>query len=354
MLVTESAMHNESLPKSIRDEAHLEQLLSAPTETAIHAMSQVAGDVLLLGAGGKMGPSLARMTRRASEQAGIARRVIAVSRFSDTKLPDALHSDGIETIRGDLLDEDFVQQLPAAPNVIFMTGAKFGTSGNASATWATNVYLPSVICRRFRSSRILAFSTGNVYPLVPIESGGSLETDLLDPVGEYGMSALGRERMFEYFSRQLEIPTAIVRLNYAVELRYGVVVDLAQQVFANEPVDLSMGFANVIWQADANAMALCALADAEVPPLIVNVAGPELLDVGEACRRFSQQFGKTCNFVGAASPTALLSNSQYACGRYGKPRVSLDRLIVWTADWLSRGGITWNKSTHFQVRDGRF
>ena len=235
-----------------------------------------------------------------------------------------------------------------------MAGAKFGTSSNASATWATNVYSPSVVCRRFRTSRILAFSTGNVYPLVPIESGGSRETDLLDPVGEYGMSALGRERMFEYFSRRLEIPTTIVRLNYAVELRYGVVVDLAQQVFTNEPVDLSMGFANVIWQADANVMALCALADADVPPLIVNVAGPELLNVREVCQRFSQLFNETCRFDGDATPTALLSNSQYACARYGKPRVSLGELIDWTADWLSRGGVTWKTSTHFQVRDGRF
>lgn len=347
-------MHDESLPKCVRDEAHLEKLLSAPTETAIQSMSQVAGDVLLLGVGGKMGPSLARMTRRASEQAGIARRVIAVSRFSKPGLQDALRADDIETIRGDLLDEDFVQQLPDTSNVIFMAGAKFGTSSNASATWATNVYLPSVVCRRFRASRILAFSTGNVYPLVPIESGGSRETDPLDPVGEYAMSALGRERVFEYFSRRLEIPTTIVRLNYAVELRYGVVVDLAQQVFNDKPVDLAMGFANVIWQADANAMALCALADADVPPRIVNVAGPELLEVREVCQRFGRLFNKTCHFVGDAAPTALLSNSQFACARYDKPRVSLDALIDWTADWLSRGGVTWQRPTHFQVRDGRF
>ncbi len=251
-------MHSEPLPTSIRDEAHLEQLLSTPTKAAIEAMSRVAGDILLLGVGGKMGPSLARMTLRASEQAGIGRRVIAVSRFSQPGLEDVLRGDGIQTIRGDLLEEDFVRQLPDAANLIVMTGAKFGTSSDATVTWATNVYLPSLVCRRYGTSRILAFSTGNVYPLVPIESGGSREADVLDPVGEYGMSALGRERMFAYFSRRGEIPTAILRLNYAAELRYGVVVDLARQVFDDEPVDLSMGFANVIWQADANAMALCA------------------------------------------------------------------------------------------------
>jgi nucleoside-diphosphate-sugar epimerase len=342
------------LPNAIRDEEHLEELLSEPSEAAIAAMARVAGDVVILGAGGKMGPSLARMIHRASQLAGMRRRVIGVSRFSSGALEASLQKYGIETIRGDLLDEAFVRGLPEAPNVIFMTGQKFGTAADASATWAMNAYVPTLVCRRYRASRILAFSTGNVYPFVPVESGGARETDRLEPVGEYGMSALGRERMFEYFSRRDGMPTTIVRLNYAVEMRYGILVDLAQQVLAGTPIDVSMGYANVIWQGDANALALAALADAASPPLVVNVAGPELLDVREVCRWFGRLFGKQPSFNREPAATALLSNAEQAYAKYGRPRVTLEQLIEWTAVWLRRGGSTLNKPTHFQTRDGRF
>lgn len=338
----------------IRDVSQLEDLLSTPSEAAIEAMRRIEGDVLILGVGGKMGPSLARMLVRASQQAGIDLKVRAVSRFSNESLRGKLTADGIETIAGDLGDEAFIAGLPDSTNVIFMAGMKFGTGDNPSTTWAMNTYVPALICRRFRDSRMLSFSTGNVYPLVPIDSGGSVETDTPDPVGEYAMSALGRERTFEFFCRRDEIPTTIVRLNYAVEMRYGVLVDLAQQVQAEQPIDLSMGYANVIWQGDANAMAIAALADAAVPPFVINVAGPELVYVRTTCERFGELLNKPVRFTGEPANTALLNNGSVGHQRYGSPRIALDQLIEWTANWIKRGGETHGKATHFQTRDGKF
>lgn len=342
------------LPTQIQDEFHLEALLSEPTEGAIDALRKVPGDLILLGAGGKMGPSLSRMVKRAAAAAGTQRRVIAVSRFSETALPESLNAAGIETISGDLLDEDFIESLPDVPNVIFMTGAKFGTSGDASLTWAMNVWLPSVVCRKYRRSRITAFSTGNVYPLVPVASGGSVETDPLRPVGEYANSAVGRERMFSYFCNRQGNPTSLIRLNYSVEMRYGVLVDLAQQVRAGDPIDLSMGYANVIWQGDANAMTLQSLADASSPAFVVNVSGPEIFSTQTICDRFADLFGISVRYHGVPAPTALLNNGSRGHTRYGKPRVSLDLLQRWIADWLLRDQVAWNKPTHFEVRDGKF
>ncbi|QDT34151.1 NAD-dependent epimerase/dehydratase family protein [Thalassoglobus polymorphus] len=345
---------NQSLPESIRDEAHLEELLSEPTEGAIDALRKVPGDIILLGAGGKMGPSLARMVKRAADAADTPRRVIAVSRFSDASLPKQLNEFGIETISGDLLDEEFIASLPDVPNVIFMTGAKFGTSGDESLTWAMNVWLPSVVCRKYRNSRITAFSTGNVYPLVPIESGGSVESDPLQPIGEYANTAVGRERMFSYFCNREGNPTSLVRLNYSVEMRYGVLVDLAKQVMAGGPIDVSMGYANVIWQADANAMTIQSMADASSPAFVVNVSGPEIFSTKEICERYADLFGTSVDFTGEPAPTALLNNGSFGHQRYGAPRVSLEQLQTWIADWLKRDQVTWGKPTHFEVRDGKF
>ncbi len=338
----------------IQDVAQLEDRLSEPTKAAVEAMRHVEGDVLILGVGGKMGPSLARMLVRASREAGVERRVMAVSRFSKEGLRKQLHTDGIETIAGDLGDEAFIAGLPDAANVIFMAGMKFGTADHPATTWAMNTYVPALICRQFPDSRVLTFSTGNVYPLVPIDSGGSVETDTPGPVGEYAMSALGRERTFEYFCRHDEIPTTIVRLNYAVEMRYGVLVDLAQQVQAEQAIDLSMGYANVIWQGDANAMAIAALADTAVPPYVINVAGPELVDVRATCERFGELLDKPVRFSGEPASTALLNNGTRGHERYGQPRVTLDQLIEWTANWIQRNGETHGKATHFQTRDGKF
>lgn len=349
----ESAM-SETLPETIQNETQLEDLLSEPTPGAIEALGSLEGDIILLGAGGKMGPSLARMVRRAADAVGGSRRVIAVSRFSDVSVVDKLNAVGVETLAGDLLDEEFIAALPDVPNVIFMTGAKFGTSGDASLTWAMNVWLPSLVCRRYRNSRIAAFSTGNVYPLVPIASGGSVESDALEPVGEYANTAVGRERMFEYFCHRHGNPTSLVRLNYSVEMRYGVLVDLAKKVLAGKPIDVSMGYANVIWQGDANAMTIQALADASSPAFVINVAGPEIFSTKTVCKRFAELFETTVEFTGEAAATALLNNGSRGHERYGPPRVSLDQLQIWIADWLRRGQVTWGKPTHFEVRDGKF
>lgn len=342
------------LPPSIVDEDHLDDMLSTPGDAAVNAMSQLQGDVILLGAAGKMGPTLAMMVKRASEQAGVDRRVIGVSRFSNDQAMTYLTCRGIETIRGDLLDERFIERLPDVANVIFMTGAKFGTSQNASFTWAMNTYLPALVCRRYAASRILAFSTGNVYPFVDKEGSWSVETDSPNPVGEYGMSALGRERTCEYFSRRFDIPLTIVRLNYAVEMRYGVIVDLAKQILSGDPIDVSMGFANVIWQRDANEMTIASLLDANCPPFVVNVAGHELLNVKSVCEKLAKRFNMPVSFTGSPERNALLNNAQFAHQRYGKPTVDLDRLVDWTADWLQRNGSTHNKPTHFEVRTGQF
>jgi nucleoside-diphosphate-sugar epimerase len=343
-----------TLPASIDSEEQLEELLSEPSEAVIAAIGKISGDVMLLGAAGKMGLSLARMLKRATDERGEARRIVAVSRFSQPGHANCFEQYGIEVLAGDLLRESFVDRLPVLPNIVFMTGMKFGTGSQAAQTWAMNAYLPALVCRHFRASRFLSFSTGNVYPFVPVAGHGSIETDRPDPVGEYGMSALGRERIFEYFSLRDNLPVSIVRLNYAVEMRYGVLVDLARQVHRGEPIDLTMGYANVIWQGDANAHALCALADATSPPLILNVAGTERLNVQQVCEQFGERFGRPVRFVNQPAENALLSNSEQACRRYGLPRIRLDQLIDWTAQWIEHGGSTWDKPTHFQSRDGRY
>ena len=342
------------LPASIRDVCHLEELLSEPSAAAIEAMRRVTGDILVLGVGGKMGPTLARMARRAADAAGVSVRVIGVSRFSSSAQQAALEPHGIETIRCDLLDEDALARLPDAPNVIFMAGRKFGSTGDEPLTWAMNTHLPALVCRRYTGSRIVAFSTGNVYGLTPSGHGGSREEDPPNPVGEYAMSCLGRERMFEHFSRTYGTPVAILRLNYATEMRYGVLVDLARKVFRREPLDLAMGYFNVIWQADANAMALAALAHTSSPPLIVNLAGAEELSVRATSTELARLLDVDVSFEGREGPDALLSNGARGRALLGTPRVDAARLLAWTAAWIRRGGENLDKPTHFESRTGRF
>lgn len=343
-----------ALPRSIASVAELETLLSDPPPYVVDAMREIPGDLIVLGVAGKMGPTLARMARRASDLAGVRRRVIGVARFSTGDLEPALRDHGVETITCDLLDEGALERLPDAPNVVFMAGRKFGSTGLEGLTWAMNCYLPALVCRRYASSRIVAFSTGNVYGLAPVGSGGSREEDVPRPVGEYAMSCLGRERMFEYFSGTRGLQAAIVRLNYAVEMRYGVLVDLARRVAAGESIDVTMGYFNAIWQADANAMALGALAHAASPPLVINVAGPEELSVRATCGQLADLLGSRVSFSGAEAPDALLSNGARAWSLFGRPRVGAAQLIRWTADWIGRGGGTLDKPTHFESRDGRF
>jgi nucleoside-diphosphate-sugar epimerase len=342
------------LPSVIRDVEQLETQLSEPSDAAIDAVERASGDVIVLGAAGKMGPTLARMARRAMDAAGVRHRVIGVSRFSSPDQARRLESHGVETIRCDLLDEAAVAALPDAPNVIFMAGRKFGSTGDEPLTWALNSFLPAVVCRRYRASRIVAFSTGNVYGFARHGSGGSSERDVPAPVGEYAMSCLGRERMFQYFSAAHGTPVAILRLNYATEMRYGLLVDLATRIAHGEPIDLTMGYFNVIWQGDASAMALAALSHTATPPLVVNVTGSVELSVRVTCSELARRLGKSVTFIGREADDALLSDGTRGWALLGAPRADVARLLDWTADWIRRGGETLDKPTHFESRAGQF
>jgi dTDP-4-dehydrorhamnose reductase len=339
---------------SIRDVAQLEEFLSAPSEAVIHALGRLDGDIVILGVGGKMGPTLAAMAKRASVAAGNKRRVIGVARFSSPNLEHHLQGWGIETLRCDLLDRKALAHLPDAANVVYMAGMKFGSTGNESLTWAMNSFLPGLVSERYANSRIVAFSTGNVYGLSPVSNSGSREEDPLNPVGEYAMSCLGRERILEHFSRAQHTKMSLLRLNYASELRYGVLLDIAQRVHAGHPVPLSMGYLNALWQGDANAMALQALTCVSEPPNVINLAGPELLSVRRVAEEFGDRLSKPVRFEGEESEDALLSNGEKAYRLFGRPRVAAAQLIVWIADWVSRGGETLAKPTHFENRAGRF
>lgn len=342
------------LPERIDDVEQLEDLLSEPTEGVIEALSRMDGDLMVLGVGGKMGPSLARMALRAFRAAGVSNKVIGVSRFTSPEVAKKLSQWGIEIIACDLLDEKQVASLPDAANIIFMVGMKFGTVGREWMTWAVNTMLPAIVCNRFKRSCFVVFSTGNVYPLTKVVHGGSVETDAPAPIGEYAMSCLGRERVFEYFSREHGTEVAIVRLNYAVELRYGVLVDLAKKVLNGEPIDLTMGAVNVIWQGDAVAMALQCFSHASTPPFIINITGPETLSIRRVCEEFGRLMNRSVTFVGVEAEDALLSNAQMAHMLFGYPRVSIKRMMQWIAHWLTHGGEVWDKPTHFEERHGRF
>ena len=301
-----------------------------------------------------MGPSLCTMLRRALDDAGSTGDVHAASRFSDNTARDRLDSRGVRTISCDLSRREALATLPDATAVIYMAGQKFGTSGAPANTWGANVVMPSYAAERYRGARIVAFSTGNVYPLSPVSEGGLRETDPPSPVGEYGMSCLGRERVFEYHALRDASPLALVRLNYAVDLRYGVLVDIARRVVSGEPIDLRMGYVNVIWQGDANAQAIQCLAYATSPPFIVNVTGPEVLAVRDAATALAEKLGKSPVFQGEPARDALLSNSALAQELFGPPAVSTAQLIDWVADWTRQGGRQLGKPTHFEARDGAF
>jgi nucleoside-diphosphate-sugar epimerase len=342
------------LPDRVRDVDHLEDLLSQPTPGVVETMRRLHGDVLILGVGGKMGPSLARMAQRASEAAGVRRRVFGASRFTSADLPTQLRNWNVDPLTCDLLDRAALARLPDADNVVYMAGMKFGSTGREARTWAMNAYLPGLICERFPHSRIVAFSTGNVYGLVPVTSGGSVETDEPRPIGDYAMSCLGRERVFEHFSREHSIPMSLIRLNYAVEMRYGVLVDLARKVYEQGPIDLSTGHFNCIWQADANGMALVSFDHLSTPPNVINVTGPDVVSVREVCERLGERMGKPPRFAGDASSNALLANAGKALGLFGQPHVGVSQMIEWVADWVARGGESLRKPTHFEARDGKF
>jgi len=332
----------------------VENLLSEPTPETVEAMGNLQGDLVILGVGGKMGPTLARMAKRASDLAGVSRRVVGVSRFSSASLQVSLQSLGIETHSCNLLDRGAYAHLPDAANIVFMAGMKFGSIDQEARTWAMNAFVPGLVSERYRESRIAVFSTGNVYGLSPVGLGGSIETDALSPLGDYAMSCVGRERIFEYFSRMYQMPSSILRLNYATELRYGVLLDIAERVLAGNPVSLHMGHLNAIWQGDASAMSLQSLLHASSPPIILNVAGPELMSVRRIATYFAERVGQEVHFEGIESQNALLSNAQKSFSLFGYPAVSVNEMMEWIAGWVLRGGEKFGKPTHFEVRTGKF
>lgn len=339
----------------IRSVEELEEMISEPSFAAVEALAKLKGDLIILGVGGKMGPSLATMAKRASVDAGIKRRVIGVDVFPPGNDQESrLRAVGVETIRCDLLDPEQMASLPDAPNVVFMVGMKFGSTGQEPLTWALNSFLPGEVCRKYRNSRIVVFSSGNIYGLTPVTLGGSVETDALNPEGEYATSVLGRERIFQHFSLTNGTPVTLFRLNYSNEMRYGVLVDVARKVWAGEPVDVTMGVANVIWQADANAMALASLDNASSPAFVVNAAGPEMVSIRRAATQFGELMGKEVTITGCEAPDGILSNGQLGHSLFGYPRVGVWQLMQWIAAWTMRGGESLGKPTHFEARDGKF
>jgi nucleoside-diphosphate-sugar epimerase len=339
---------------TIRTDEELEEALSRPVDADVEAMRALDGDLLLIGVAGKMGPSMARLAIRASELAGVKRRVLGAARFSAAGSRGELAAIGVETIPCDLLDRKSVDSLPDCPNVLYMVGQKFGTSTNQGLTWAINSYAPAVAFERYAASRIVAFSTGNVYPLTPVASGGPLETDPLGPVGEYAQSALARERIFQYFCEKNGTPTAILRLNYAIDLRYGVLRDIADQVASGSPIDLSMGYANVIWQRDANSVALRSFQHASSPPFVLNLTGADTISVREVAAKLGKLLGKAPRFTGIEADSALLNNAAACKQMFAPETVTLDWMIEQIAGWVQAGGASLGKPTHFEEREGQY
>ncbi len=338
----------------LRTISELENKLSEPSDRLIEDLSKLDGDILILGVGGKMGPSLAKLLKRGVEAAGLKTKITGVSRFSSGHLQNELESAGIATIAADLLDEASLARLPEARNVIYMAGNKFGTTGREYFTWAMNAYLPGRVAEKFPQSRIVAFSSGNIYPLTEIGSGGASEETPPAPVGEYAQSCLGRERVFEYFSRKNGTPLVNFRLNYAIDLRYGILLEIAKAVKEGTPIELSMGQVNVIWQGDANEMAIRSLLLCDSPPVTLNITGPETVSVRWLAERFGEMFGVAPSLTGTEQPTALLNNASHSHRVFGYPRVTLRQMMEWTAAWVEAGGDTLNKPTHFQERAGAF
>ena len=339
-----------SLPDQIGSVEELDELLCRPTRALIDDLGALDGDIMILGVAGKMGPTLAGLAQAAAP----TRRVIGVARFSEPGVADWLGSRDIETIACDLLDEEALRRLPKVRNVIFMAGRKFGAEGDLSLTWAMNVWVPGLVARAFPESRIVAFSTGCVYPFVPVSSGGATEDTPPDPPGEYAQSCVGRERLFEYFSGLHGTPGRLFRLNYAIDMRYGVLHDIAAALLRGDPIDVTMGHVNIIWQGDAAAQALRCLRHCTVPTTPINVTGPETLSVRALARELGNRLGREPVFVGRESETAWLSNAALATTLFGPPVVSLNRMLDWTADWMARNQPSFGKPTKFEVRDGRY
>ncbi len=332
----------------------IDEIFSRPTSGVLETLWSLEGDVMLLGVGGKMGPSTARMLLRGFDELGQRRRVFGVARFSDPDVRARLDGYGVETILADLMEPGDVEALPECANILFLAGQKFGTASRPELSWAMNAVLPAYVSERYKRSRIVALSTGCVYPFVPESSGGSTEADEIGPAGDYGNSCVGRERVFTYFSRKHSIPMALIRLNYAIDLRYGVLVDIAQQVLAGNPVDVSTGSVNIIWQGDAIARTIQAFDHVATPPFVLNVTGPEILKVRDLAQRFGEIFGKEPAFTGVESETAWLSNPAKSVELFGPLTVGPDEMIEAVAKHLLEGGPLLGKPTHFESRTGKF
>ena len=347
--------HMSTLPKSFEDVEALETFMSEPTPGLIADLERVDGDIMVLGVGGKMGPTLARLARRAAP----GKRIIGVARFSVPGLKGMLERHGVECIECDLLDRRALERLPnvteGVRNLVFMAGHKFGAAGNASLTWMMNVGVPMMVAEAFREMRIVVFSTACVYPFVPVDGPGADESaPATPPPGDYANSCVGRERMFEYGSRSYGTPGRLVRLSYAIDLRYGVLYDVASSVFTGTPVDLTMGHADVIWQGDANEQALRLLAHCTTPTTPLNVTGARHTSVRWLAGEFGRRLGRAPLLTGQESPTAWLEDTTQAQALFGAPRVPIETMIDWVADWVQRGGPSLDKPTHFSTRDGKY
>lgn len=352
--MTTNYLTQDAIPEFIETEEELDRFMSLPSKQLVDFQTNFDGDLIILGVGGKIGVQLALTAKNASESAGLSRRIIGVSRFSDERKRKQLEDHGIEIISCDLSDPDAVETLPDCNNVVYMVGRKFGTSGSEELTWAMNTLVPDYVSRKFNTSKIVAYSTGNVYGLVPVNSGGSTETDPVHPQGEYAISALGRERIFQYYSKKNRIRVAILRLNYAIDLRYGVLREIGEKVNNEEPIDLSMGNANVIWQGDAINQTLLSFSHCSTPAKIINITGPETVSIRYIATLFSRFLKKPIKFIGEENSTALLNNASFAASLYGYPHVSLYSMVRWTSHWIEIGGASLNKPTHFETRNGKF
>jgi nucleoside-diphosphate-sugar epimerase len=338
------------LPASFASVEVLEEFLSRPSQALIDDLAQVDGDIMVLGVAGKMGPTLARLAKNAAPH----KRVIGVARFSDADVRQRLEAWGIETIAADLLDRAAIEALPRVPNIVFAAGHKFGAKDNQALTWAMNTHVPALVADTFRDSRIVGFSTGNIYPLTTVGRQGASEKTLPAPLGEYAQSCIGRERMFEYFSARHGTPGRIFRLNYAIDMRYGVLYDIASKIHRGQTVDVTMGHVNVIWQGDANAQVLRCLRHCTTPPTPVNCTGPETLSVRWLVDEFAARLGVKAQVSGQEAPTALLSDTTLAGRLFGYPLVPVGAMLDWVADWVQREQPAFNKPTKFEVRDGAF
>jgi nucleoside-diphosphate-sugar epimerase len=339
-----------TLPDRFRDVEHLEEVMTTPSAALVREFAQVPGDLIILGVGGKVGPTLARLARRAAP----AKRIIGVARFNEKGLREKLTAWGIECIGADLLDREAIAALPKSPNVIFMAGRKFGSTGDEDLTWAMNAYVPALVAEAFAGSRIVAYSTGNVYPFVNVHHGGATERTQPNPVGVYANSCLAREGLFHYFSRTRGTPGRIIRLNYAIDMRYGVLHDIATRVASGATINLAAGHVNVIWQGDANAMVLRTLAHCTLPTSPLNVSGPETISTRWLAQEFARRLDKGAVFEGTEAAEGWLVNAAEAMRLFGYPEVALARMIDWVADWVARDLPSLGKETHYDSRDGAF